>query len=396
MDSLFTRLQSYFRESFGGRYFETIIKELAIDDPAIIDTIFSRYRFFKPEKHTVQTEYPFRISGRDRFADIAIIDRETERPVGLIEVKYDDHLKNENQLQIQDYVRIAAKYNLPFVYLTQYYPPMKHCNIVQDRGHRQMLFSDLGVALHDKNSISKNSARSLLINFLKDKGYMFTKIDSTGLWKLLVRLFNPQRGQGKIRSAFDITENIPATFANIMGNMNVINTEIARRLCPAVSPPALDFAIIPCANFKLDKLDKLIAAERKKKSKKLYVEIDNEHKFGGYLWIYGESCICPTKAKKPWVYFDYGFGFEIDTGERSFISKIYAQVSSPSLGEDGEGWIFKKLDIPNFSMISDKPFLIKNLTDLIMNAFTEATKMDEISYAKKPIEKIIKTLKEAR
>ncbi len=83
---LFSRLQSYFRASFGGRYVEYLVKE-TIEEQAKLATLL----FGVNRSDTLHAEYRFRINGQTRIADLAFLEAKTEHPTCLVEIKYDDH-----------------------------------------------------------------------------------------------------------------------------------------------------------------------------------------------------------------------------------------------------------------------------------------------------------------
>ena len=374
MPSLFTRLQSsYFDASYGGRFVEHLIQELSIEEPTIINELFRNQIKFNPKEDEFIVEYEYK---QNRIADIAIISKSTQYVKGIVEIKYDDHNKSDNYDQLKDYLKFCKKNEIPFIYLTQYYPPIQDLNLLnQYQKSSHLLYSTFGELLLKK----KNPIILLLVNYFKDKGYMFTTIDEKTLWKLLVRFFNPWGGQGRIRAKDDIIEGIPATFGNVINNMNIISIDINSNLKEFFKKPSIDFYLEPFVEKR--RIEKLI----KESTKKASLSIPTNCKGGGCLTVY---LSCPISNTN--LYFEYGFYFKILPKQKKFKTYIYSSITQKGfymLTPEEKQISNKKLSV------KDKEYLIREFRIIIYKTLNQAIKEKELKSYSKILNSMIVALK---
>ncbi|MDH5414292.1 MAG: hypothetical protein OEW87_09150, partial [Flavobacteriaceae bacterium] len=160
-------------------------------------------------------EYRFKVNNYERIADLAAINNKTGEVKSFIEIKYDDHKNSKNSAQVDDYISYCKKNNCKFVYLTQYYPLADDIEKINESGNSHMLFSEFADRLCSKHS---TQLAMMFVEHLSDKGLMMKKIDSSSLYKYLVRLFNPISGHNKIQKNSDMIEGIPSSFSTVMNN----------------------------------------------------------------------------------------------------------------------------------------------------------------------------------
>jgi hypothetical protein len=168
-----------------------------------------------------------------------------------------------------------------------------------------------------------------------------------------------------------------------MANFSIINTEIYRRLPDNIANPTIDFILSPTVKLKASRMKQLVS------DKEETVDIYHSEKAGGLLCIYSEGPILRGKPKEPWVYWDYGFEFNIKPRDKFLNCSIYAEVTSKALAEGDEsyGAIWEPKNISS-RKLSDKTYLVGEFSDLINKVFLKAIKNKKIGYASKRLKNI--------
>ena len=329
MRSFFTRIQNKFSASYGGRYIETILKEIAKNDSYIIKHLFPSIK----ERCEIELEYHFTINGHKRIADIAIIAEETHKLLALAEIKYDDHQNLKNSAQLEDYVKFCKKTKIKFLYLTQFFPPYTDINYLNKNGYPHELFSDFAIKIINKN-LSELSI--LFVDFLRDKGLMMENITPEYIGKFLVRLFNPYSGQ-RVHSNIDMIQNIPEAFSGIMTNINVISQEISQHIV-ANRSPSVDFHVNPIFKFTKNNIQKLLDENIRGK---ITYEPTAEERNGGELYIYARTSLKEKSEENDWFNIEFGFCFSIKTKTKNHITELYSNIRGRHI--EDEHFISKKV-----------------------------------------------------
>lgn len=314
---LLSKLQSYFKTSFGGRYVEYLIKETIEEQPKLAKLLFDVKR-----PNTLQVEYRFRIDGRTRIADLAFFDVETERPTCLIEIKYDDHKNPSNAEQLDHYLKFCQKQNCKFVLLSQHVPPKDLLKKLPDK-KALVLFSDLA----DKLKSSEESVGGLLKRFFFDRGlvmHKFEKKDLANLKSFLFRLLNPWGGQGRSQNKEAMGGGAAEAFGNLLRNMNIIAKEVA--VNTSGRSPTIDFDLEPWVK------PKQVQKDAKESPKAVSINAFNA-KDGGTLSVYGRIRLDDTH--KNWLQIEFGIGLEANSGDKDFYPFTHAAVYSYAFRDEG-------------------------------------------------------------
>ncbi|HLF95913.1 MAG TPA: hypothetical protein VI457_02110 [Methylococcaceae bacterium] len=369
MESFFSRIKSYFSGDYGGRYLELILKEVGVFDGGVGAALFPKglkdgIRFNKA-KHRFEVECRFVVpntKGAERIADIAVVEVDSDEIIGLVEIKYEDHKQPTNAAQLMDYIAYSSKHGVPFVYLTQYYPPSSDLDALRESQSRHFLYSDIAQELDQKNHLSR-----LLIEYFKENGLMYEQIDIELLGKLLIRFFNPQRGHGKIRNIEHMTNLIPETFRQVLQNMRLLSSEI--RHCfvgidEKSRQPSIDFCLQPKYN------KKKIAALVKDSESFDDIEPDSPARSGGRLCVYAmQSLYSGQDRDNNWLYVEYGFLFNMDVGLSEPSIDCYAKV----LGKNIKDEIYDDKRC-KANVLMDKGKAVSDLRHVIGSVFERAKK----------------------
>ena len=347
-------MQSYFSQSFGGRYVEYLIKETIEEQPKLATLLFGVKR-----SDTLEVECRFQIEGQTRIADLAFFDPETERLTCLVEIKYDDHKNPKNAAQIEHYQKFCRKQNCEFIYLSQHLPPENQRKKLLG-GETLVLFSDLA----DKLKSSKESVGGLLRRFFVDQGLVMHKFESRDLANLksfLFRLLNPWGGQGRSQNKDAMSGGAAEAFGNLLRNMNIIAKEVAANV-PGRSP-TIDFDLDPWVEPK--KLRK--GAEESPKA----ISISAWYaKAGGTLSVYGRTRLDDTATN--WLQIEFGIGLEANSGDKNFYPFTYAAVHSYAFREESS----YKEQYASVRILHDKPRAVTALKKRIYEVIGLAIKRD--------------------
>ncbi|CAN0499445.1 unnamed protein product, partial [Phaeothamnion confervicola] len=185
---LFSRLQSYFDASFGGRYVACLIKESIEENPKLAKVLFN-----VSPSDILQLEFPFKVAGKNRIADLAFLNPETHEPTCLVELKYDDHKSVTNAQQIDLYLKYCKQKQCRFLLVSQHCPPESLTGKLP-AADSLILFSDLAEKLGGR----EDSVGGMLRRFFVDRGLVMHKLESKDLANLksfVLRLLTPWGGQ---------------------------------------------------------------------------------------------------------------------------------------------------------------------------------------------------------
>lgn len=350
MKSFFSRIQSKFDASYGGRYIETILHEVTLDDDSI-----ARFIGNSRDPCRIETEYSFTVNNTNRIADIAIFSTKSDSVIGLVEVKYDDHKVYKNSAQLKDYITYCRINGLSFTYLTQYYPPSKDVALVKEAGHRHFLFSHLSEEIKANQS---SQITQLFIKYLEDKGLSMKIVDNNSLYKYLVRLFNPTSGQNKIQNNTAMVEGISDSFHALMNNISVLSQEISR-YTEGKRVPVIDFRVWPYFKFSKSKLKELLDDDELERSGYL----GNGEKNGGELLAFARSVIIDTSNnREDWLYLEYGYKVVVEKGDSAHSSFLYVEIYGKNIDKNIE--LYKEKKISNITL-SNKVKCLSHLSKLI-------------------------------
>jgi hypothetical protein len=353
---LFSRLQSYFASSFGGRYVEHLVKETVEERPKLAQQVFGVPRF-----GGVQVEYRFRINGATRIADLVLFDRESQKPSCLIEIKYDDHKNPRNAAQLGDYLEYSRKTGCSFVYLTQHLPPEATRATLRQENRALLLFSDLADGLEQ----SENSVEGLLRRFFVDKGLVMHKFDAMDyghLRSFLFRLFNPYGGQGRSHTKEGMSGGVADAFGDLLRNMNIIAREVTAEVVNQ-REPTIDFWAEPYVDKK---------RIQKEAGRDKHADITTSgSRAGGYLWIYARSSL--GADRRHWLNVEYGLCLEVLAKDRNMYAYTYALVGSDLLREDDYETYTQKP--AGLRIVFDKARAVRALKERLCEAISKAQRL---------------------
>ena len=101
--SLFSRIQSWFKDDHDGRWLGVILAEIGHQRPqTIADLLHEAFGWNKPSHpHLVlDPEWSFHVGGSSRRADLAVFDESIDgEPIAFIEIKYHDGLLPKTDLK---------------------------------------------------------------------------------------------------------------------------------------------------------------------------------------------------------------------------------------------------------------------------------------------------------
>lgn len=366
MASFFSRIQSQFDTTHGGRYVAMILGELILEDKNTARVLFDDGRI---AKCTADPEWSFVAqNGNMRRADLAIFsggkhsDQDFAKPTGLVEIKYDDHKNANNSAQADDYLAYCARENVRFLLLTQHVPPPGEIQKVRDAGHRFMLFSDFATDLEKCANVQ--GLAKLFIDYVKDKGLMMDEIDPTVLTKLLKRMFNPYQNEGRSQNNADMIMRIPEAFKSLMSNINIIGQEVSRQLGITRSA-AIDFRLSPW--YRLSKKKVGIFSDSMPEEG---IELERKERTGGIMYAYATRRLHGSSTD-PWLSLQYGYELDIGKGADEFTPYLYAMMRA-------HGWSnYQHRKILHRTM-GDKTSCVHKLTRLVAQAIDEALGRDNL------------------
>ena len=376
--SFFSRIQSYFDSSYAGRYEAAILSEVGKECPDIIISLFKEY---DPEQHEINLEYGYQPG---RYADLAICDKETRLPVFLLEIKKEDTpLKG----QLEDYADYVKRHkDVQFLYLTKHIPSNADMQkLPKTKRARHMLFSDLLSFLLKKNNIQNDPYGKLYIQFLKENGNMYEKLNEDIVRQLLARFFlqNGDTGEKRFMSKSKLLVDFPNTFHHLFNNMALLNDEIK-----------------PLLGGKIFTVDFYIEPEREEVNESI-------EKTGGDFYVYAYGLITKDKNKNERAYIEYGIQLSIERAKKKIdidkksnkarkkkpllTCKLYGMISI--YGNKSEKTNPEKYQKISFPCVSDKKKMVKKLKELLIDVLQKSLNVFEMETNKKGIRKIIDNLK---
>ena len=235
--AFFSEVKSFFKEEFSGRYFEIILKNIAIEVPSVLKPLIgNQYK----KNIRIETEHHYK-SGRK--ADIAIFAGEGVDVVEfLIEVKIKDSImeaKNKTNDQLQDYLEWAmdpeAKNKRKFILLTaysidkEYQERIKQAEVKAEHIYISKFHEDLKL---NKESSRESNAIDLLLHYLIEEGYAMYKLndnndDIEALKSFLVLNFLiHESGHGRVKSKLNISLG-PLVFSKLINNFQLISSRVS-------------------------------------------------------------------------------------------------------------------------------------------------------------------------
>jgi hypothetical protein len=350
---LFSRLQSYFHATYGGRYVEYLIKASVDERPKLATVLFG-----VKASETLHVEYRFKVGAQKRIADLAFVDARTERPTCLIEIKYDDHKSPTNAAQIEDYLKFCNKVGCRFILLSQHCLPRELLGRLPTKSSLQ-LFSDLASSLKD----SDDSVGGLLRRFFVDRGLVMNEFKSRDLANLksfVFRLFNPWGGQGRSHNKDAMDGGAAEAFGNLLKNMNIVAKEVATN--ESGRPPTIDFFFDPWIN------PKRISKEAGTNPGSDPISAAKS-KAGGYLFVYGRIRLDDTSK---WLQIEFGVGIDVTQGSSDLTYFSYANIYSYALNDDGV-YHHRKAGV---RILYDKEVAVSALKERIEGVIDRACKRD--------------------
>ena len=358
MSSFFSKIRNYFAASYAGRYEAIILSEVANECPDIIKCI---YRKFNPSLHQIDLEYCYQ---EGRRADIAIRDLESGLPVFLLEIKCEDE---PLEGQLESYISYVKHHkDVDFLYLTKHVPFNEELQKISKDPKRikHMLFSELWGILQKKDKIQNNLFGKTYLQFLKEEGNMYEKLDEASIKKLLVRFFLPngRNGAGSIRSEENMLVNFPDSFRNLLNNMSILNDEIK-----------------PFFEGKRISIDFSMQPQTKEND-------DGWNKIGGNFYVYAYGPI--FNDGKNWVNVEYGIELTVEIVDKKpqMESFVYGKIYSKKEYK-------YRYSSAKFNVISDKKQMVKIIKRKLIDALSAGLKIDEIKQAKIEIKNALKKLR---
>jgi len=184
MQSFLSRFKDKLNADYGGRYVAAVLAEAIQDEPRLIEHLWGRIR--KPPTYTITTEWCFDGQARRRFADLAILDKD-DRPIALLEVKYEDHKSTRNSAQLDDYLKFCrSNKRVSFKCFTKHQLP--DVDLRRIGRPRQLSYAKLVRALEGDKRLASSPICNLLCRFFREEGEMFNQLDQSGLEFFIRRL----------------------------------------------------------------------------------------------------------------------------------------------------------------------------------------------------------------
>lgn len=282
MDSFFSKIKNMFAVDYGGRYLSYVLSEVIRQEPKVAETLWNNEKIFRNKKFLINEEWCF--SDRNRRADIAAIGAISREPIALLEIKYEDHKKPENEGQLSDYLDFCDNRDepIPFVYLTKHLPPKSDLELVGKERH--LSYSQLAKNL---SFIKASPVVEMLIQYLKEEGYMFQEnISRDSLILLIVNCTNfpYNHGFGRLTTHDRMASDVPRTFQALLNNTGILGNRFHDHICSDF------FKLRPTVEFKFAPyVDANKAAESfhelKDNEEGEYVAVTDDLVKGGEFWI---------------------------------------------------------------------------------------------------------------
>lgn len=303
MSCFFSRIKRLFPHDYGGRYLENVLKEVLEEDNVIINDLFNNNIWIRKDSFSVQVEWA--IPGKKRFADVAIVKKESNEVIALIEIKYEDQNNLKNRAQLDDYIEYCSDNNLYFTYLTKNMPPKIDLKKV---GGSYISYAKLVHRIEKRNN--KSHVATMLCEFLREEGYVFQEnIDKSALLLLMVNSlsFNNRHGFGKLNTIKRITKDVPKTLETVLNNTHVLGTRFYDHIAYDVfkTRPAVEYRFIPDINIK--KIEKRLTSL--KKDDEYTAPINDKEIESGQFLSYASFSF---PGKGPYMYLLLGYNHELE------------------------------------------------------------------------------------
>lgn len=326
MGSFLTTVQSHFKNKDTGRYLGIILAEVVTRHPSVLRNLFPEHgrdfeRRARKGELMVRAEWPFRISGRNRIADLALLDT-SGNCFGLLEIKIED---KELPNQFADYRKFASAAStgaVAFTVLCKYLGP----GMQSKSGQLTLSLSEFCRSL-SKQSFATDPTVAMLIDYVKDMGIMFNDVEENDMRMLLRRFFHESKGGGRIAAKANIGTKIPSAFNAVIGNQFVVS-ELMRDLLGSYRA-TVDFRIhLENSGSKGDYLEKT----------------------GGYIETFTNVPLMSGAKGTSWLYLFYGLTYQL-VADRPKIA-AYARIDGNRLPRelrDGDSDLYVETNDLSFS-----------------------------------------------
>ncbi|MGQ0510468.1 MAG: hypothetical protein ACT4P9_07615 [Betaproteobacteria bacterium] len=395
MQSLLSSMQSWLEAprpaSYGGRFVALAIARLSPFDPSIATSLLhlAGYRGdLRGKAWHIDVEFGFQRRGRRRRADLAIFEvNALERPVCLVEIKYDDQESDRNAAQFSDYVGYCAKHEgTAFLCLTQYYIPRDK----RPEELRECLFSDFADTLEVDDQ--KFSPTSLLVDYFRERGLTMEQIDPGALGRLMHRLFNPRGGGGRQQKNRYMIHDIPEVFRTVMSNVSVFGSEISRNL-RIRRVPVIDFETAPWV-----RPDRVLRRSARRGTARIGkpLEVRNRERAGGVLYAFAQSYLRGGARSRGTIGIDYGYHFDIEPGKKTKCA-LYGSVWGEGIAMDteSESRMFFESKLVGTRVLNDRAQCVSTISDQLCIAARSAIKRKETTKSTKQVlRRLVSSLKD--
>jgi hypothetical protein len=347
MPGFFSHIQGFFSAKHSGKYFATLLRELAFQDPAAFARIFELSR----EERTalglrelqIEREWQYRTSvGKKRAADLAILSQGD--PVLLIEVKEDDFNNPGNPAQLLDYLDFirGRKGRTRFIHVSRYRPTAKNAlqlNLaanatlpVRSKRYRDIL-AQLG----------RTEFSRMFRDYLRDIGVSsYQTIDLTKDSKKIAFFlaqalgFPHSSGLGRLHSRVAADE-MAEMFKKMFGNLEAIG-EWVRNANQDLFAHRFVRKYSPSPYFDIRMLKRALASVHENEG-----ELPGDGKLvrSGYVHFFTNGRFSPTAArstgnKAKWLQVELGISLwlerDAETRDRPVSIMLYAEFYGSGLG----------------------------------------------------------------
>jgi hypothetical protein len=267
---------------------------------------------------------------------MAVLDRETLKPIVLIEMKYEDHETAATHKQIADYLQYCQSENVQFRYITQFSDiPRNDTELLQRQKYK-------GICSHITYEtiyriLIPHAARSPIIRlfceYLRENTAMFEPIrDIAALKLMMVRSLGIAHfhGLGRLHANDRVLSGIPRVFQQSLHNMEALSNATRRAIEGEYfrQSSVIQYTFKPefsrrsVANW-LDKIDDD------------WISFDSKLIRYGYYYVYSNNRIA-TADSNDYLYLEFGMYYYLDTSERSSPLSSYLYSSVYGKGASGE------------------------------------------------------------
>ena len=217
--SLFSRIQTWFKDDHDGRWLGVILAEIGRQCPQAIDDLLHGAFGWTKRSHphlVLEPEWSFHVGGSLRRADLAVFNDSLDGlPIALIEIKYHDKLLPETDLtRAQEVDYLAWK------------------NAKEGEGRECLVLSRATLAIDGLSAMTWTEAARVLrksshnsdlvkalVEHLKEEGIVMQQIEPRALIGFIKRLVCPINGNGRL--AGNLTG--PQEFAKLLQNVKLLS-----------------------------------------------------------------------------------------------------------------------------------------------------------------------------